>query len=127
MHTIDANSELGAISLSDAQSLAASGNGTCKDISGYQGILKINLNSGAVGGGVNTLDIKIQTGDDSGGGDAADIPSAAFTQVTDAGTSFQSIGVDTRLCGKYIREVHTLGAGASVICSVQMFGQLKYA
>src|SRR5574340_1166485 len=109
MHTIDANSELGAVKLMESQSLAASCNGTCVDISGYQGILKVNLNSAAVGGGVNTLDVKIQTGDASDGSDAADITDAAFDQVTDAGASFQSIGVDTRLCGKYIREVHTLG------------------
>lgn len=126
MHTIDADSELGAINLSAAQSLAASGNGTAVDISGYVGILKVNLNSAAVGGGVNTLDVHIETGDAADGSDAQDITDAVFTQVTDGGASFQSIGVDTRLCGKYIREVHALGAGASVICSIQAFGQQKY-
>lgn len=126
MHTIDANSELGALNLSAAQSLAATGAGTAVDVSGYVGIVKVNLNSAAVGGGVNTLDVKIQTGDAADGSDAADISGAAFVQVTDAGASFQSIGVDTRLCGKYIREYHTLGAGASAICSIQAFGQQKY-
>lgn len=126
MHTIDADSELGDINLSAAQTLAATGAGTAVNISGYSGILKVNLNSAAVGGGVNTLDVKLQTGALADGSDAVDVSGAAFVQVTDAGASFQSIALDTRLCGKYIREYHTLGAGASAICSVQAFGQQKY-
>lgn len=126
MHTIDANSELGDLNVSAAATIAATGGSTAVDVSGYQGILKVNLNSAAVGGGVNTLDVKIQTGDASNGSDAADITDAAFTQVTDAGAAFESIAVDTRLCGKYIRAYFTIGAGASAICSVQAFGQQKY-
>jgi hypothetical protein len=129
MHTIDANSELGALNLSLAQAITVSAAGTAVDVSGFQGILKVNFNCAKSTGGVApTMDANIQTGDLVGGGDAEDIPGASFAQVTDALDSFQSIGVDTRLCKKYIRvNFATAGGGAqSFVCSVDAVGQQKY-
>ena len=103
---IDLNNELTAINLM-AGTFTSSGNGSGVDLRGYQGKLKVTLNSGAGGGADHTLDVKLQESDDNS--TWSDISGAAFTQVTNAGPSLQSMSVDPRATKRYIRAVRTIG------------------
>jgi len=105
MKIIDVHGELLASSLT-AGTYTVSENGTGIDLQGYQGVLKIVLDSGA---GVGTLDVKIQDSTDNL--TFADVSGKVFTQVTDI-ASIQSLAIDTRAVRRYIRAVLTI-AGTS--------------
>jgi len=108
----DCHNELTSFELLPSASQGAGTvNGTCVDISQYQGIIKCHLNGAS--GGTGALNVKIQTGDQSDGSDAADLSGAAFTQITTTGGNL-SIGVDTRACKKYIRAVSVVTTGPQV-------------
>ena len=102
MKIIDVHNELFASSLA-AGTYTISGNGTGIDLRGYQGILKVILDSGA---GTGTLNVKIQDSTDNNS--FADIAGKAFAQVTTA-ESLQSLKIDTRAVKRYIRAVLTIG------------------
>ena len=100
MKIIDVYNELYALNLI-AGTFTADTNGIDVDLQGYQGVLKVILNSGAGGGTTPTLDAKIQ--DSADNSVFADIPDKVFIQVTDAGMSIQVLGIDTRTVKRYIR------------------------
>ena len=102
MKIIDVHNELLASSLA-AGTYTTSGNGIGIDLRGYQGILKVVLDSGA---GTGTLNVKIQDSDNNSS--FADIAGKAFAQVTTA-ASLQSLKIDTRAVKRYIRAVLTIG------------------
>lgn len=108
MKIIDCHNELSVEELAVSNARTSTYTGTAVDISGYQGVLKVILDSAAGTGTSPTLDGKIQTGDAADGSDAADVAGATFAQVTTA-ASKQAIGIDTRACKKYIRFVGTIG------------------
>ena len=106
MKVIDVHGELIAASLA-AGTYTADATGAGMDLQGYQGVLKVILNSGAGGGTTPTLDAKIQDSADNSA--FADIPGKVFGQVTDAGASIQFLGIDTRTVKRYIRITLTIG------------------
>ena len=60
-----------------------------------------------------TLDVKLQTADDSSGTNAADVTSGAFTQVTDAAVAKEAKGPFTNFKQSYVRAVSDF-TGAAV-------------
>jgi len=104
MKIIDVHGELLVSSLV-AGTYVASGNGAGIDLQGYQGVLKIVLDSGAGGGTTPTLDVKIQ--DSADNSSFTDVVNKAFAQVG-AGASLQSLGIDTRGVKRYIRAALTI-------------------
>ena len=108
MKIVDVHGELLASSLA-AGTYTVSGESAGIDLQGYQGILKVILDSGAGGGTTPTLDVKIQDSTDNL--TFADVSGKVFTQVTDI-ASIQSLAIDTRAVRRYIRAVLTI-AGTS--------------
>ena len=101
MKIIDVHGELLASNLI-AGTYTADANGAGADLQGYQGVLKIVLDSGAGGGTTPTLDVKIQdSADDSS---FTDVMGKTFVQITTI-ASLQSLGIDTRAVRRYIRAV----------------------
>jgi hypothetical protein len=114
MITIDLKNETISFELLPAGSRSAGTvNGTGVDIRNYQGFIKVHLN--AATGGTGTLDVKIQ--DSADNSSFADVSGYSFTQVTTTGGN-QSIGVDARLCRRYIRAVSTVGTGPQVFAVI---------
>jgi len=104
MKIIDVHNELLALNLI-AGTYTANADGVGVDLQGYQGALKVILNSGAGGGTSPTLDIKIQ--DSADNSVFADVSGKVFTQVTGV-ASIQSLAIDTRAVRRYIRTVLTI-------------------
>jgi len=121
MKIIDVHGELLASNLI-AGTYTADANGAGADLQGYQGVLKIVLDSGAGGGTTPTLDVKIQ--DSADNSTFADVLGKVFTQVTDASASIQSLAIDTRAVKRYIRAALTItGTGATFGLAVVAVGQ----
>ena len=104
MKIIDVHNELLALNLI-AGTYTANADGVGVDLQGYQGALKVILNSGAGGGTSPTLDIKIQ--DSADNSVFADVSGKVFTQVTGV-ASIQSLAIDTRAVRRYIRAALTI-------------------
>jgi len=104
MKIIDVHGELLASNLI-AGTYTADANGAGADLQGYQGVLKIVLDSGAGGGTTPTLDVKIQ--DSADNISFTDIIGKTFVQVG-ADASLQSLGIDTRGVKRYIRAALTI-------------------
>ena len=100
----------------------ASANGTGVDVTVYEGIAEVVLDSGAGGAGA-TLDVKLQ--DSADNSTYADITGAAFTQVGNA-ASQQKISVDLSKARQYVRAITTIAGTASFASSVNMLARKKY-
>ena len=85
----------------------ASEDGAAIDLQQYVGDHKIILSSSAGGGTSPTLDIKMQECDTSAG-TFTDIAGAAFTQVTGAAASTQSITINADEVKRYVRAKTTI-------------------
>ena len=120
MKIIDVHNELLASSLA-ADTYTASIDGVGIDLQGYQGVLKIVLDSGAGGGTTPTLDVKIQDSTDNSS--FTDVVGKTFAQVTTI-ASLQSLGIDTRAVRRYIRAVLTIaGTSPTFGLAVVVIGQ----
>lgn len=84
----------------------ASENGSAIDLQQYVGDYKVVLSTSAGGGTSPTLDVKLQDSDDAS--TFADISGAAFTQVTSAAASTQSVDLNANAVKRYIRAVTTI-------------------
>ena len=121
MKIIDVHGELLASNLI-AGTYTADANGAGADLQGYQGVLKIVLDSGAGGGTTPTLDVKIQ--DSADNSTFADVLGKVFTQVTGASVSIQSLAIDTRAVRRYIRAVIAItGTSPTFGLAVAVVGQ----
>jgi len=121
MKIIDVHGELLASNLI-AGTYTADANGAGADLQGYQGVLKIVLDSGAGGGTTPTLDVKIQ--DSADNSTFADVLGKVFTQVTGASASIQSLAIDTRAVRRYIRAVLAItGTSPTFGLAVAVVGQ----
>jgi len=121
MKIIDVHGELLASNLI-AGTYTADANGAGADLQGYQGVLKIVLDSGAGGGTTPTLDVKIQ--DSADNSTFADVLGKVFTQVTGASASIQSLAIDTRAVRRYIRAVLVIaGTSPTFGLAVAVVGQ----
>jgi|GEM_PF-2156461 len=105
------------------------------DVGIYEGNLLIILNSGAASA-ADTLDITVlENTANSGAGSAVPADAlfspttneaATFTQVTDAGASFQSVAVKLERVARYLRVTATAaGATISIPFSVQIIAPKK--
>ena len=121
MKIIDVHGELLASNLI-AGTYTADASGAGADLQGYQGVLKIVLDSGAGGGTTPTLDVKIQ--DSADNSTFADVSGKVFTQVTGASASIQSLAIDTRAVRRYIRAVIAItGTSPTFGLAVAVVGQ----
>lgn len=99
--------------------------GTGVDVSAYEGVGRVVLNTAKGTGTTPTLDGKLQDSD-AVGGTYADIPGATFTQVTDAADSLQSIAVDVAAAKGFIRFIGTIaGTTPSFTLGVSFVGVKK--
>ena len=120
MKIIDVHGELLASNLI-AGTYTADANGAGADLQGYQGVLKIVLDSGAGGGTTPTLDVKIQDSTDNSS--FTDVVGKTFAQVTTI-ASLQSLGIDTRAVRRYIRAVIAItGTSPTFGLAVAVVGQ----
>ena len=120
MKVIDVHGELIAASLA-AGTYIADADGAGVDLQGYQGVLKVILNSGAGGGTNPTLNVKIQ--DSADNSTFADVLGKVFTQVT-GNASIQSLAIDTGAVKRYIRADLTItGTSPTFGLAVTAFGQ----
>jgi hypothetical protein len=106
---------LQTIDLIPMASVTATANGTGVDVQQFVGSIAVMLACKSTAGTTPTLDIKLQSSADNSTG-WADISGAAFTQVTDAGTSaatLEKISVNVDACERYIRAVKTIGGTSS--------------
>lgn len=96
-------------------------NGASLNQRDFLGRGKVILDSTVGTGTTPALDVKLQdSADDSS---FADIAGATFAQVTDAGASLQSIGIDCDAAREFIRAVATIaGTTPSFTFSVNMVG-----
>lgn len=114
MHEANVGQMLSTIDLLPMQSVTATGNGTGVDVQQFVGEISVLLASKATAGTTPTLDVKLQ--DSADNSTFADIAGAAFTQVTDAGSSaavLHKITVNVGAVKRYIRAVKTIGGTAS--------------
>ena len=96
------------------QSVTATGNGTGVDLLGYEGEIAVILSAKNTAGVTPTLDVKLQ--DSADNSTFTDISGAAFTQVTDAGTSAavsEKIVIKSDQVKRYVRAVKTIGGTSS--------------
>lgn len=100
-------------------SRTASANGTGLDVRPYIGNLTAILDCSAASAGSSpTADFKIQ--DSADNSTFADVTGLAFTQVTDAAASLQTLNIDQRAVRRYIRAVFTIGGTSSPAFAASM-------
>lgn len=111
------------IVLAVSASIAASGNGAAVNVSDFQGICQLIMNSGPTNAGTNT--VKLQHSDD-GSTNWVDVPNGAFPAV---GTTVAapSITMNADALKKFVRVVDTLAGGANaVVRAVSLVGRKQY-
>lgn len=98
------------------------------DISGLVGFARITLDSTAGAAADNTLDVKLQESEDDVDAHYTDVADAAFTQVTNAAATFESLTVNVDGLSKFIRIVSTVaGAAPEFSRSVTLVGENQYS
>nr|BDD46288.1 hypothetical protein 8 [Gammaproteobacteria bacterium] len=114
------------LSLGPAAEIGASDPVAGIDISDLIGDMKVTLDSSAGGGADHTLDVKLQESDDDS--TYTDVPSGAFTQVTNAAAAFQTLTLSADARKKYLRIVDTVaGTSPSFQRSVTVTGEKQYS
>lgn len=101
------------VSLVPAARLSATTTGSAVDVSDFTGDAYFVMNSSATEGAGQTSDVKI-THCDTAGGTYVD-SGIVFTQVTNAGVSFQTQKVSIDGLKKFIKVVTTLGGGSPFV------------
>ena len=102
----------------------ATANGTGVDVTDYEGMAEVVLDSAAGTGTSPTQDVKLQ--DSADNSTFADITGATFTQVVKA-ASQQNISVDLSKARQYVRAVTTIGGTTpSFTTSVNLLARKKY-
>lgn len=110
---IDPKNALTTTSIRTNLAFAASANVTGIDLQGYEGnVMLIFMIGASTAGSSPTYDAAIQSGSASDGSNAAAFATPiAITQATAA--SFQTLSVDTRTAGRYLKIVQTIGGTSS--------------
>ena len=85
-------------------------NGTGVDVKDYNGIGHLILTSAAGTGSNPTLDVHVE--DSADNSSFADVAGMAFTQVTNAAASLQSMAVNMDAVRRYVRAVVTIGGSS---------------
>jgi len=111
------------IVLAVSASITASGNGAAVNVSDFQGICQIIMNSGPTNAGTNT--VKLQHSDD-GSTNWVDVPNGAFPAVGTTAAA-PSITMNSDALKKFVRVVDTLAGGANaVVRGVSLVGRKQY-
>lgn len=111
------------IVLAVSASIAATGNGAAVNVSDFQGICQIIMNSGPTNAGTNT--VKLQHSDD-GSTNWVDVPNGAFPAVGTTAAA-PSITMNSDALKKFVRVVDTLAGGANaVVRGVSLVGRKQY-
>lgn len=111
------------IVLAVSASITASGNGAAVNVSDFQGICQIIMNSGPTNAGTNTT--KLQHSDD-GSTNWVDVPNGAFPAVGTTAAA-PSITMNSDALKKFVRVVDTLAGGANaVVRGVSLVGRKQY-
>lgn len=95
-------------SIKAASRLSATATSAAVDVSEFQGICKVLLNSSATEAADNTADVKLNHSDTEAG-TYTDVPGGAFARVTNAVASHQEIMLNADVFKKYVKVVSTLG------------------
>lgn len=112
------------IVLATSASITATGNGAAINVSDFQGICQLIMNSGPTNAGTNT--VKLQHSDD-GSTNWVDVPNGAFPAVGTTAAS-PSITMNSDELKKFVRVVDTLAGGANaVVRGVSLVGKKQYA
>lgn len=110
-------------SLRAAARITATNTGTGVDVSAFQGLCKVVLNSSATEGADHTSDAKLQHSDTLNG-TYADVTGGAFAQVTNAAASHQELLLNADNLKKFVRVVNTLaGTSPAVTYAVSIVGK----
>ena len=99
------------IVLAVSASITASGNGAAVNVSDFQGICQIIMNSGPTNAGTSTT--KLQHSDD-GSTNWTDVPNGAFPAVGTTAAA-PSITMNSDALKKFVRVVDTLAGGANAV------------
>ncbi|MFM5429417.1 hypothetical protein ACET9I_01295 [Aeromonas veronii] len=111
------------IVLAVSASITATGNGVAVNVSDFQGICQIIMNSGPTNAGTNT--VKLQHSDD-GAANWVDVPNGAFPAVGTTAAA-PSITMNSDALKKFVRVVDTLAGGANaVVRGVSLVGRKQY-
>lgn len=111
--------------MDNATARTASYNGTAFDTIDYDGTIKVITHAGLPAGTTETLDLKIQESDTSGG-TYTDISGATAAQITTTAAS-REINVDVSASKRFIRVVGTIaGTSPSYTVSSIAVGSKKY-
>lgn len=109
--------------LAVSASITATGNGAAVNVSDFQGICQIIMNSGPTNAGTNT--VKLQHSDD-GSTNWTNVPNGAFPAVGTAAAD-PSITMNSDALKKFVRVVDTLAGGANaVVRGVSLVGRKQY-
>jgi hypothetical protein len=114
------------LSILAAAAITATANGAGVDISELIGDMKVSLDSSAGGGADHTLTVKLQESDDDE--TYTDVPAGAFTVVTNAAASFQTLLLSADARKKYLRGVDTVaGTDPAFSRSLTLIGHKQYS
>ena len=114
-------------SIRGAAAITASSDGAAVDVSELIGSMVVTLDSSAGGGANHTLNVKLQESAD-GVNNWTDITGGAFTEVTNAAASFQSIIISADARKKYIRGVDTVaGTDPAFSRALSYIGHKQYS
>lgn len=113
-HNLDA---LHSVTMLAPTVVSAANDTTAVDLSDFDGDVLLILEAAGSGAG-NTMEVKVQAGDESNGSDAADVTGGAFTQLGE-NASHQALRIKKQDLGHYVRlSFHTEGGtySAAVSC-----------
>lgn len=108
-----------SIALKAASRLAADNTSAAVDVSAFQGMCKVILNSSATEAADNTADVKL-THCETSGGTYEDVPNGAFAQVTNAAASHQELLLNADVLKKYVKVVSDLGGTTPAVTNAVM-------
>jgi hypothetical protein len=106
--------------------VATNNDTTAVNVGGVDGDLLLLLYAGA-GGADQTIDVKVQSGNESNGSDAEDVPGGAFAQLTNT-AGLRKLAIPREEVGKFVRlkfSGKTSTYSASITCLA--VGAARYA
>jgi hypothetical protein len=101
-------SGLSKLALKASARITADNTSAAVDVSDFQGVCQVILNSSATEAADNTSDVKL-THCDTSGGTYTDVAGGAFAQVTNAGASLQVLTLNADNLKQYVKVFNDLG------------------
>jgi hypothetical protein len=117
------HSGLSMVALKASARITADNNGAGVDVSEFQGIVQVILNSSATEAADNTSDVKLQHSADNSAW--SDVTGGAFAQVVNAAASVQVLTLNADNFKKYVRVVNDLGGTTPAVTAGVMLQGIK--